>query len=193
MASGSGRHVWSVGIRLLHWLTVVVLAAQIMVAFVRMGGPGMATVLWLPFHMSLGVSILCVILVRLVWRRFEAVPVRRLSPAIQRLGSLVHVSLYTLILAVVITGWFAYSPRPLMPPAHLFGEVPMPTAPRIGGVSARDFALIHRSLVYAFLALVSIHVAAALVHAFILRDGIPRAMLFGGQGPGTFGVTPEDR
>jgi cytochrome b561 len=189
--TGSGRHVWSVGIRLLHWLTVVVLAVQITVGFALMGGPGMATMRWLPFHMSLGVSILGVILIRIIWRVFEVAPTRRPSPAIRRLGSLVHVSLYVLIFAIVITGWFAYRPVPLTPPAHLFGRLPAPTAPRIEGVSARDFALIHRSLVYAFLALVGTHVAAALVHAFILRDGIPRAMLFGRQEPGTFGTRPD--
>jgi cytochrome b561 len=190
--SGSGKHRWSVGIRLLHWLTVIVLAAQITVAFSQMGGPGIATIRWLPFHMSLGVSILGVILIRVVWRAFEAAPTRRLSPRIQRLGSLVHVSLYVLILAVVITGWFAYRPVPLTPPAHLFGKLPAPMAPRIEGVSARDFALIHRSLVYAFLALVGTHIAAALVHVIILRDGILGAMLFSRQEPDALGTRPDD-
>lgn len=152
----------------------------------------MATMRWLPFHMSLGASILGVILIRIVWRAFEAAPTRRLSPRIRRLGSLVHVSLYVLIFAVVITGWFAYRPVPLTPPAHLFGKLPVPTAPRIEGISARDFALIHRSLVYAFLALVGTHIAAALVHAIILRDGIPSAMLFGRREPGALGTRPDD-
>ncbi len=190
--SGSGKHGWSVGIRLLHWLTVVVLAAQITAAFSLMGGPGMATMRWLPFHMSLGASILGVILIRIVRRAFEAAPTRRLSPRIRRLGSLVHISLYLVIFAVVITGWFAYRPVPLTPPAHLFGKLPVPTAPRIGGISARDFALIHRSLVYAFLALVGTHVAAALLHAIILRDGILSAMLFGRQEPDALGARPDD-
>jgi cytochrome b561 len=185
--TGSGRHVWSVGIRLLHWLTVVVLAVQITVGFALMGGPGMATMRWLPFHMSLGVSILGVILIRIIWRAFEAAPTRRLSPRIRQLGSLLHVSLY-----LVITGWFAYRPVPLTPPAHLFGRLPAPAAPRIEGISAPDFALIHRGLVYAFLALVGTHIAAALVHAIILRDGILSAMLFSRQEPDALGTRQDD-
>lgn len=176
--SGAETQVWSICIRLLHWLTVVVLAAQITIAFALMGEPGMATMRWLPLHMSVGVSILGIVMIRLVWRVFERSPARPLRPAIRRLGFLVHVSLYTLILAIVITGWFAYSPMPLMRPVRLFGALPTPTAPRPEGVSTRDFARIHLSLVWAFLAVVSIHVAAALLHASLFCDGLLKGMLF---------------
>lgn len=177
--SGAVTQAWSIGIRLLHWLTAVVLAAQITIAFALMGRSGMATMQWLPLHMSVGVSILGIVVIRLVWRVFERTPARPLRPAIRRFGLLVHVSLYALILAVVITGWFAYSPMPLMPAARLFGGLPTPTAPRLDGLSARDFALIHRSLVWAFLAVVGIHVAAALLHASLFRDDLLKGMLFG--------------
>lgn len=191
--TGSGRRVWSAGIRLLHWLTVVMLAVQVTVAFAQMGGPGIATMRWLPFHMSLGLSILGVILVRILWRAFEAPPIRRLSPTIRRLASLVHLGLYALIVTVVMTGWFAYRPAPLTPPAHLFGQLPALMAPRIEGISARDFASIHYTLVYALLALVGTHLAAAFVHAFVLRDDIPRAMLFGRREQKAPHTTPAGR
>ncbi len=58
MNRGDQDHpVWSLGLRLLHWLTVVALATQIAMAFWLMGRPGMATLRWLPLHMSLGAAL----------------------------------------------------------------------------------------------------------------------------------------
>ena len=170
---------WNLGIRLLHWLTVVVLAARVGIAFGLMGGPGMTTMLRLPLHMSLGITIFGMILLRLGWRAFIRAPLRQLSPSLRRLSIFVHASLYAFILVIVITGWMAYRPMPLMPGAHLFGSIPAPLAPNVAGISVRDFAMIHQGLVWALLALVGLHVLAALTHAAILRDGILSGMLFG--------------
>jgi cytochrome b561 len=147
-ARGEGKFAWSLGIRLLHWLTAALVGVQIAFAFALMGGSGMAKVLWLPFHVSVGVSIFSIIFVRLVWRVFERAPARPASPLVRRLAAFVHASLYLLILAVVLTGWLAYSPAPLMPPARLFSYMPLPTAPRFQAISPREFAMIHLTLVW---------------------------------------------
>jgi cytochrome b561 len=43
----------------------------------------------------------------------------------------------------------------------------------------REFSIIHQGLVWALLAMVGLHLMAALMHATILRDGILSGMLFG--------------
>lgn len=164
---------------MLHWLTVGLAIAQIVLAFTVLGGPGMTTMRWLPVHMSLGLTIFAIVLVRLSWRVFDNAPVRPLAPAVRLMGSVVHAGLYWLILAVVITGWFAYRPSPLMLGALLFGSIPMPIAPRLSLISPRSFAMIHYSLVWAFLGLIAVHVGAVLVHAVVLRDRVLQGMLFG--------------
>ena len=91
----------------------------------------------------------------------------------------VQICLYALIVAIVMTGWLAYRPLPLMPPLRLFGVWQLPAGPHIGAWSARDLASVHRSLVWAFLAFLGIHVAGAAWHALVLRDRVFGGMLFG--------------
>ncbi|QND68400.1 cytochrome b [Mesorhizobium loti] len=170
---------WHFGIRLLHWLTVIALAAQIAIAFGPMDGPGMATMNWLPLHMSVGVTILAVIVLRLCWRIFTRAPVRQTSRFMRFATAFFHMFLYVAILAVLITGWLGYRPMPFMPPARLFGNLPVPLAPSVGALSARGFALIHAKLVWILLGFVGVHALAALVHFLVLRDGVMRTMFFG--------------
>ncbi|MBN9075124.1 MAG: hypothetical protein BGN87_03365 [Rhizobiales bacterium 65-79] len=56
---------WHFGIRLLRWLAVSALAAQIATAFEPVDGPGMATRKWLPPHLSMGVIIVAMTVLRL--------------------------------------------------------------------------------------------------------------------------------
>jgi cytochrome b561 len=151
---------------------------QIPAAFIFIGGPGITTMVWLPLHMSVGVAILWVVIIRLVWRASERRPPRQGTRLLRAVAALVQTCLYALIVAVVITGWLAYRPMPLMPPALLFGWWPVLPAPRFGSWSARDIAAVHRSLVSVFVGLVGLHVAAAARHGLVLRDGVVGAMGF---------------
>ncbi|MER8753881.1 cytochrome b [Mesorhizobium sp. M1050] len=168
---------WHLSIRLLHWLTVIALAAQIAIAFGPMNGPGMATMNWLPLHMSIGVTILAIIVLRLCWRILTRPPVRQTSRPARFATSFFHVLLYVTILAVLMTGWLGYRPMPLMPPARLFGALPVPLAPSVG--AARTFAFIHAKLVWILLGFVGVHILAAFIHFVLFRDGVMRSMFFG--------------
>ncbi|PBB68413.1 cytochrome B [Mesorhizobium sp. WSM4312] len=177
--SGKPRLHWHFGIRLLHWLTVAALAAQIAIAFGPMRGPGMAMMNWLPLHMSIGATILAIIVLRLCWRSFTRAPARPTSRFVRFATAFFHMLLYVTILAVLITGWLGYRPMPFMPPARLFGTLPVPLAPSVGALSARGFAFVHQKLVWIMLGLVGIHVLAATVHLGLLSDGVMRSMVFG--------------
>ena len=179
MAVNVSDQRWSLGVRLLHWLTVVALAAQLAVAFGPMAGSGMAPMNWLPLHMSIGVTVIAMIFLRIFWRIFDKAPVRPLPRYVRFAGALVHICLYATILAVLITGWLGYRPIPFMPPARLFGSLPVPLAPTVDGLSARSFAVLHARLVWILLGLAGIHVLAALAHVVLLRDGVMRGMSFG--------------
>ncbi|MBN9000295.1 MAG: cytochrome b/b6 domain-containing protein [Rhizobiales bacterium] len=67
---------WGVGVRVLHWLTVAVLAVQIATALAVIGGPGMTTMPWLPWHASLGFAILAIVALRIAWRLVASGPDR---------------------------------------------------------------------------------------------------------------------
>lgn len=115
---------------------------------------------WLPLHMSIGVTILAIIVLRLCWRIFTTAPVRQTSRSVRFASAFVHLSLYVMILAVLITGWLGYRPMPFMPPARLFGNLPVPLAPSVGALSARGFAIVHAKLVWILLGFVGVHVLA---------------------------------
>ena len=176
--SGKSRPHWHFGIRLLHWLTVIALATQIAIAFGPMRGPGMTMMNWLPLHMSIGVTILAIIVLRLCWRIFTRAPVRPTSRFVRSATAFFHMFLYVTILAILITGWLGYRPMPFMPPARLFGSLPVPLAPSVGALSARGFAFVHAKLVWIMLGLIGVHVLAAMVHFVLLRDGVMQSMVF---------------
>jgi cytochrome b561 len=169
---------WSFAIRLLHWLSAVVLAAQAALAFGPMKGPGMAAMLWLPSHISIGVIVLLLTALRLVLRIFTPVPARCAPPLAKAAASTVQWSLYAVLVTIPVTGWLAYRPMPLMAPARLFGGLPIPTAPTLAGLTARDFIALHSVLFWVFAVLVAIHIMSALTHAIVFRDGVVSGMLF---------------
>lgn len=177
------RAVWSLGIRILHWLTAAVLAIETAIAFGAMNRPGIAGMTWLPSHISLGVAILVLVVLRLIWRAFGTVPVRPFPAWVRITSFCMQVSLYLLLLGVIVSGWCAYGPMPLMAPPRLFGIIPMPPGPKLGGLSTRDFAQLHSALVWFFLGLVSVHILAALWHALICRDGVFNGMVGSRRSP----------
>ncbi|RWX70831.1 cytochrome b [Mesorhizobium sp. M4B.F.Ca.ET.089.01.1.1] len=170
---------WHPAIRLLHWLMVVALALQAVVALGPMKGAGVIAMTWLPTHISIGVTVFCILVLRLVVRAVTNAPVRQAHWLVRSAGASVHACLYGLILSVVITGWLAYRPMPLMPPARLFGFLPVPRAPNVPGLTARDFIAIHDTLFWILATLVGLHILAALIHSVLFRDGILKGMLFG--------------
>src|SRR5262249_46472147 len=98
-------------------------------------------------------------------------------------AKLSHYVLYALMIAMPLIGWAMLSaggyPIVLLWGIHL---------PAIAPASASLHALLwiaHQVLALAFFALILLHLAAALFHALIRRDGVFESM--------TSGAPPEDR
>ena len=138
-------------IRTLHWLTVPVLAVQLFIAFFLVGGMG--TIRWLPQHVTLGAALLALTVLRLILRLGTD---HQRRPA----ARVVHCALYVALVAVVRTGWLSYLPAPLQPPLQIFGAVPVPVLRWLPEV---PWAALHRALVWTLLALIAIHLGAALL------------------------------
>lgn len=179
MSKTAAPRAWPLAVRLLHWLTVPVLALQVIVTLGPMDQPGMAMMNWLPAHISVGAAILAIVVARLVWRTFSRAPSKRNSRSLEHIKIVFHMALYGLILAVLVTGWLGYRPMPFMPPARLFGGLPMPLAPSMAPLSVRAFAFIHARLAWILFGLIGLHIAAAFVHFAWLRDDIMRGMTVG--------------
>jgi cytochrome b561 len=165
--------------RLLHWLMAIAIVAMLFI------GVGMVSTImpkYVPLlvtHKTLGIAILVLALLRIVVRlRSGTPPLPSDLPPPMKLGAVLsHYALYALMLAMPLIGWAMLSaggyPIVLLGGIHLF-----PIAP----VSASLHALLwnaHQLLGLAFFALILLHLAAALFHALIRRDGVFESMTSG--------------
>ena len=184
---------YSGGAIFLHWLIAAALAGQIALGFGMPDGPqGFALV---QLHKSIGIVILLLSLVRLGWRLTHAHPPRAEGGLNGLLASAVHWGLYAFMILAPLTGWALVSTAPVDIPTLLFGTIPWPDLPISGGNELWEES--HELLAFFGLALFGLHVAGALRHHFLLRDGllgriapggVPRSALLLGAGVVAIGL-----
>ena len=161
--------------RLLHWSMAAMIATMLFL------GVGMVASLALrpqliDLHRPLGIALLVLVLVRLYHRwRSPPPPLPADLPPLQALAARAsHVGLYALMLAMPVLGWAMLSAGGF--PVRMAGAWHLPAiAPQDPALYAwlRDA---HGVLGYALFGLVLAHLAAALYHAWVRRDGVFDAM-----------------
>lgn len=135
------------------------------------------------WHKWAGVTLLALSAFRLVWRlthRPPALPVAIESamPGWQKLAHhATHHGLYLLFFAVPLLGW-AYSSAAGFP-IVLFGVLPLPDFVPVSEELAELIKPLHKLSAFAMMALVLLHVAGALKHQLVDRDGLIARMGFG--------------
>lgn len=131
----------------------------------------------LSYHKWLGVTVFILVLVRLAWRAgHKPAPLPDSLPAWQRSASqFVHVMLYVLLFAIPLSGWLMSSAKGFQ--TVYLGVLPLPDLLGKDKVLGDALAVLHQSLNITLLVLVAAHVAAALKHHFIDRDGVLARML----------------
>jgi cytochrome b561 len=161
----------------LHWLIVALLVTQYLIGWLmpdihRGMKPGAA----MTFHVSVGMTILVLIVLRLAWRLTHPVAPESSLLAWQRLCSgFVHWALYVLVLAATITGWLFASFRGWS--MSLFYLAPMPMLASNNAAAGKAINGLHQAAEWALLAVIGIHVVAALAHLFVYRDRVMHRML----------------
>jgi cytochrome b561 len=178
MPHDEARHGYGTFAKILHWLVAAILVAQFALGWlmpkVRRGmEPGVS----MQVHISIGLVVLALIVVRFAWRVTHAVPAEDELPRWQRNASVaVHWLLYALVFLTTLTGWFYASARGWS--LTFFGLFPLPALVPEGSPIGRAIGGLHESIVWVLLAVAAIHVLAALVHAFVYRDQVMQRMLF---------------
>lgn len=123
------------------------------------------------WHKWAGVTILALSALRLLWRLTHRPPADLPMPAWQRLAAhATHIALYVLFFAVPLVGW-AYSSAAGFPIVW-FGVLPLPDFVSPDKALAEAIKPWHGRLAWLLALLVLMHVAAALKHHFIDRDGL---------------------
>jgi cytochrome b561 len=163
----------------LHWVIVALLIVQFVLAWTmpdirRDTKPDTL----INLHLSFGVLILAISVVRLGWRLTHAEPPLEdgLPPWQVQSARIVYWLLYLLLFVVPILGWMNASFRGF--PVMLFGLIELP---KLMGTQTPGFAWtgnVHGLLAtYVLLTLVGMHVAAALYHWLVRHDGVLQRML----------------
>ena len=162
----------------LHWLAGVAIIATFSFGLYMVDLPfSPARIRQYNWHKWAGIAILALSALRLLWRlRHAPPPLPSAMPAWQRrVSHATHHLMYLLFFAVPLAGW-AYSSAAGFSVVW-FGVLPLPDwVPRDAGL-AELLKPVHRGLAYALGALVVLHVAAALKHQFVDRDGLLSRML----------------
>src|SRR5258707_9195029 len=165
--------------KVFHWLLGTLLLVQYRIGWLmpdihRGVKPGAA----MTFHVSFGIVILALIVLRFAWRLTHPVtPESSLAPW-QRLSSeTVHWLLYALVLATTITGWLFASFRGWS--MEFFFLAPMPMLASENPEAGKLIDGLHQAMEWSLLVVSGLHVAAALAHLFIYRDRIMQRMLPG--------------
>jgi cytochrome b561 len=157
----------------LHWLIALALLAQIAFGWfletVPRGGPMRS--FYVNLHKSTGLTLALLILVRLGWRMANNPP--RLPPSMpgwERLAAQSsHVALYVCMIGMPLSGYIASN---FSKYGVKFYNVL--TLPPWGADDARIYSIFnatHVFLSYAFVALIVLHVLAAVRHV-VLKDGV---------------------
>lgn len=161
--------------RLLHWAVVALILLEYPLAWLmtdHRGAPETALSAW---HLGVGTAVMTLIVLRLVWRLVKTPPPHPPMPAWQaRAARATHGLLYAGFVGLPLLGWLAASARDW--PVHWIGLVSLPALFPANAGWAERLGDVHQVLALGLLGLIGLHVAAALYHAVILRDGSLRRM-----------------
>ncbi len=176
--TGLARH-FTVTQRVLHWLMAVCIISML---FIGVGMLSTVTPKYLDLvsiHKPLGIAILILALLRLIVRLRSGAPGLPADlPAPMKLAAiLTHYALYALMIAMPLLGWAMLSAAAY--PIQLFPGVFLPPIlPQSDGLHTLLWNL-HRALAFVLFAVILLHLAAALFHALIRRDGVFQSMTAG--------------
>jgi cytochrome b561 len=162
-----------------HWLIALLIVCGFALGWVMTDIPGFTPtkLRYFSWHKWIGVTVFGLAVLRILWRATHtAPPLPRGMSAWQRVAAqLVHVLLYVLMVAIPASGYL-YSSASNIPVVYL-GLVRLPMLispdPHLKAV----LKVVHVMLNYGLLALVALHVAAAIKHQWVDRDGLLSRMI----------------
>lgn len=161
---------YSIAAIILHWLLAVALIFQVAMGL-GLEDLGAKAFAQYQLHKSVGIAILILTLLRIGMR----LGLSRPSPAERGwagfLASSVHAGLYAFMIGAPLTGWMLVSTAKVKVPTLLFGTVPLPHLPLPDSFRGHS-STAHEVVAYLGIALIVLHIAGALRHHWLLRDGL---------------------
>jgi cytochrome b561 len=185
MLTNSEKRYGSVAVTL-HWLIALAIIGMLILgkymADLPNSDPSKFDLIQL--HKSFGISILALSVLRLVWRLVNKVPpLPAQMPTWERYAAHAsHFLLYVLMIGIPLSGWAMVSASPLGIPTIWFGQFEIPHLPGLQGLADQratedQLKEVHELLGNLMIALLLIHVGAALKHHLWDRDDVLTRML----------------
>ncbi|WP_156420053.1 cytochrome b [Aureimonas sp. N4] len=162
--------------RMLHWLTAGLLVVMFGLAWTFDAlGPSDTGASLVALHQSFGLLILLVVAARIVWRLTHPIePLPGDTPRWEmRLATLVQAALYALLVAMPVVGWYASA---LSGDTIRFFGLALPDLVAMNEDRSDQLFELHGAIGWAILTLTVLHIAGALNHQFIRRDGLLNRM-----------------
>jgi len=162
--------------KFLHWSIFILVFVMILLGYFREDISFKPLPLEvMSVHKLLGLLILALMLFRLFWMSTHPKPPSLPgTPLWQRWSErVVHFLLYFFLIVMPLSGWLMSSAAGR--PPHLFFDMRLPIAKN--KELAEFFVTVHNTLAIVIIALISIHILAALYHHFIKKDEVLRRML----------------
>lgn len=160
-----------------HWLTAALVLVLFGSSLLWNYAPRSWGLRWLEgAHVSLGIALAAVLVARLIWRLVAG---RKLAAAGDRVSALasraVHGLLYALLAAQVVLG---FGLRWLQGETFsFFGLFSIPSLIDSNRELAHQFEQVHNLTAWAMIYLIAGHAGAALIHRYLLKDGVLQRML----------------
>lgn len=155
------------GAAIIHWVTAILLIMQIWIGWTFSDMPrGPDRMFVFTWHKTWGVLILALSLFRLYWRAsHKPPPFPTELPRWERLAAVWnHRIFYFLLIALPLTGLIAVSGRGAT--TELAFGIPFPLVPGVSEALSDAMGDFHETLVTVTLALIALHMGAALKHQF---------------------------
>lgn len=175
------RKAYGYTARLLHWITAAAIAVMVPLGL-AMTYRGNTLDIWdgvtdtlYSTHKLIGFLLLWLVIARLIHRlRHPPPPPEPDMPRWrQGVATATHWALYALLIVVPLLGWLGVS---LFPSLTLFGLFSLPAITAPDEARAKAVLALHGTFALLLAGVALIHLAAALEHHLIRRDGVLRRM-----------------
>jgi cytochrome b561 len=179
---------WGAVAKFLHWAMAACILIMIVMGIMMkwyLAGDQARQFQAYQLHKSFGFMLLLFALARLLWRlSAKAVPAAPAAakPYERWLANGVHTLLYVAMIGMPISGLLATSASPKSVPTIIFGVLTLPRPIGPDADLATLFFGLHFWLACLLVVSVSLHVAGAIRHAVVLRDGVLERMAPSGRG-----------
>ena len=164
----------------LHWLIALMIIGLIIFGLLMTNPNTPNRFALYQLHKSFGILVLLFSILRLVWRLTHKPPPlpSDMKPWEIMAAKFTHIGFYLIMIGMPLLGWAMVSASPIPIPTRIFDIVPWPNMPGItrSETLADFFTMLHSNIGKFTIALIALHIGAALKHQFVKKDELLRRM-----------------